>query len=107
MDGLVRAELAQPGDATHGSGVLEQQHELVPQPSRREVSHDPPLDALACEPGRVVVETEAVALLVADGPEDPCRIVDEGEVVEHPDHALLEVPPTRERVDETAEVGAL
>ncbi len=55
----------------------------------------------------MVVHPEAVAVLVADRPEDPGRVLDEGQVVEDPDALRSEVAPASERVDEPAEVVAL
>ncbi len=53
------------------------------------------------------VHAEAVAVLVADRPEDPRRIVDEREVVEDAQDSLLEIGQAAEEVDEAAEVAAL
>ena len=50
---------------------------------------------------------EAVAGLVPDGPQDARGIVDERQVVEHADDAVLQVLAASEGMDQAAEVGFL
>ena len=92
MDRAVGAELAQAEDPAHGARVLEQRVQLVSQSSGREVAHEAHLDAAAREPRRVLLEPEPVPRLVADRAEDPRGVVDERQVVEHPQQACLRGP---------------
>ena len=48
-----------------------------------------------------------VAVLVAERAKEPGRVVDEGEVVQHPDDTGLEVAEAAEEVHEPAEVLTL
>ena len=107
VDGAVCAELAEADDGMPDLALLEQRHELVSQAGRGEVSDQAHLDAAASEPERVAIHREAVAVLVANRPEDTSGIVDEGEVVQYADCARVEVPPSPERIDEPSEVVAL
>ncbi len=91
-------------DRGAGAALLEQRLQLVPEPRRREIAHEPHLDAAAREPLGVCVETQPVPALVPDRAEDPRRIVDEREVVEHAQRPLLEVAAAAERIDEPAQV---
>ena len=104
MDRAVGAELAESADASGGTRLLEQRHELVAQPRRREIAHETHLDATAEEPRRVLLEAEPVARLVPDATEDPRRVVDEREVVEDAQHACVEIRPAAVRIDEASEV---
>ena len=107
MDRAVCPQLAQAEDAADRAGILEQRLQLVPQPSRREVADEAHLDAGACKPRGVLLQPQAVPRLVADGAKDPRRVVDEREVVQHPEQPGGEVGPAAERVDEPTEVGGL
>ena len=53
------------------------------------------------------LHVEAVAVLVAQRAEEPGRVVDEGEVVEDPQDAGLQVAKAAEEVDQAPEVLAL
>src|SRR5262245_31932440 len=103
MDRPIGAELPEPPDACGRGRVLEQRDQLVAQTRRREVSDKPHLDAPAEQPGRVLVETEAMTSLVADSAEDPRRVVDERQVVEYAEDARLEIGAAAEGIDEPAE----
>ena len=104
MDRAVGAELAESADAGGGTRLLEQRHQLVAQPRRREIPHEAHLDATAEKPRRVVLEAKPVSRLVPDAAEDPRRVVDEREVVEDAQHACVEIRPATVRIDEPAEV---
>ena len=104
MDRAVGAELAESVDAGSGTRLLEQGHELVAQPRRREIAHEAHLDATTQKPCGVVLEAKPVSRLVPDTAEDPRRVVDEREVVEDAQHACVEIRPAAVRVDESAEV---
>src|SRR5439155_26469647 len=66
MNGMVGPELPEPDHPSSGRRLLEQSEELVAQARRREIAHETHLDAPAGEPGRVILEPEAVAGLVPD-----------------------------------------
>ena len=55
----------------------------------------------------MLVHPEPVPVLVADGPEDPGRIVDEREVVQDADPLLLEIGSASEGIDEEPVLVAL
>ena len=92
-----------PGDLLLG----EQRLQLVAQPRRRELPDQLHLHAGPRETLRVRLHTEAVAVLVAERAEEPRRVVDEREVVEHAEDARLEVAQAAEEVHEPSEVLAL
>ena len=104
MDRAVGAELAESADAGGGTRLLEERHELVAQPRRREIADETHLDATAEKPRGVVLEAKPMARLVADAAEDPRRVVDEREVVEDAQHACVEIRPAAVRIDEASEV---
>ena len=107
MDLLLGAELGQARDRVADVALLEERDQLVAQARAREVADVAGGDALAGEPGGVLVHAEAVAVLVADRAEDARRVVDERAVVEDADAAGLEVGAAAERVDELADCVAL
>ena len=89
MDLLLGAELGQPRDRVADVALLEERDQLVAQARTREVADVAGGDAVAGEPGGVLVHAEAVAVLVADRAEDAGRVVDERAVVEDADAAGL------------------
>ena len=107
MDRPVDPELGEPAHGVVHARLGEQRLQLVAEPRGRELADEVHLDARPCEREGVRIHREAVAVLVADRPEDPGRVVDEGQVVEDADDAVLEVAETAEIVDEAAEVLAL
>ncbi len=104
MDGAIRTQLAESPDAVRRAGILEESHELVAEPGGREVADEPHLDAAPEKASRVLVEAEPVPRLVADAAEDPRRVVDERQVVQHAQQACLQVGAAAERIDEASEV---
>ena len=107
VDGAVDAELGEPANRRSRVLLLQERGELVAQASRREIAHEPHLDCAACKARGVVVHREAEPAFVSHSPKDARRIVDEREVVEDTDRAVLEVAAASERVDEPPEVLAL
>ncbi len=101
------AQLGEPRDRVMDVPLLEQRDELLAEASGREVADEAHLDAAAGEPDRVVVHSEPVAILVADGPEDARGIVDERQVVEDADRPRLQVAPPTEGVDQPASILTL
>ena len=104
MDRTVGTELAEPPNAVRGAGLLEQRDQLVTEPRRREVADEAHLDTAAKQARRVHLEAKPVSGLVADATEDARRVVDEREVVEHAEHASVEIGTATVRIGEPAEV---
>src|SRR5262245_56836339 len=103
MDFFLGPELGEARDCVAHVALAEQCFELVAEARAGKVADMARRDALAGEPGGVVVHAEAVTVLVADRAKDARWIVDERTVVEDSDAPSLEVLAAVERVDELAE----
>ncbi len=82
---VLQAQLLETSQRELDARLVEQQHELVAQPRRREVADEVHLAAGPRQGQRVAVHAKAVAVLVAHRPEDARRVFDEAQVVEHHD----------------------
>ena len=86
---------------------LEQRNELLAKAGRGEIAYEAHLDAAAGEPDRVVVHPEPVPVLVANAPEDACGVVDERQVMKHPDRPGLQIAPPAEGIDQPSPILSL
>ena len=79
-------------------------YQFVSQADAGEVAHQVHVHATLGEAVGLVVHAEAVAVLVADRPEDAGGILDEAQIVQHADDSVAQVAVSAEEVDDRAEV---